>query len=176
MQKFDATKFIEVSNRLGQLHQQLVVGQWVAFPPTEYESLRCAVTEFRQQLGDLELDAAEISAGRLLEVLDKGQPGQHEGIDVVMYSVWDTGLIRDSTGETVTRARDQLKSRLLLEIPLRARDLYIQPIPLFGQDTARNFPSVAYEIEEAGKCLALDRSTASAFHSIRCLEAGIRAV
>src|SRR5271168_5169670 len=47
---------------------------------------------------------------------------------------------------------------------------------LFGAEVAAKFPCVIYDIEEAGKCLALDRSTASAFHSIRCLEAGIRAL
>lgn len=50
------------------------------------------------------------------------------------------------------------------------------PEPLFGKDVADKFPGVAYEIDQAGKCYACDLSTASAFHSIRCLEAGIRAV
>jgi hypothetical protein len=40
----------------------------------------------------------------------------------------------------------------------------------------RAFPIIEYEVEECSKCLALGRSTASAFHSIRCLEAGIRAI
>jgi hypothetical protein len=53
---------------------------------------------------------------------------------------------------------------------------YEQDPSLFGQDVSAKFPSASYEIAEAGKCLALDRSTASAFHAIRCLEAGIRAI
>jgi hypothetical protein len=48
--------------------------------------------------------------------------------------------------------------------------------PLFNIEVNANFPSVSYEIDEAAKCLALSRSTASAFHSIRCLEVGIRAL
>ena len=42
--------------------------------------------------------------------------------------------------------------------------------PPFGLDVASKSRSINYEIEEAAKCLALDRSTASAFHSIRSLE------
>jgi hypothetical protein len=76
----------------------------------------------------------------------------------------------------VARARDQLQSRTFLAIPSGMRDFYAQSTPLFGGEVATKFSSVSYEIEEAGKCLALDRSTASAFHSIRCLEAGIRAI
>jgi hypothetical protein len=48
--------------------------------------------------------------------------------------------------------------------------------PLFGADVAANFPSIAYDINECGKCYALGRSTASVFHAIRCLEAAIRAI
>lgn len=38
------------------------------------------------------------------------------------------------------------------------------------------FPSAAFEIEEAAKCCALNRFTASVFHSMRALESGIRAI
>jgi hypothetical protein len=72
--------------------------------------------------------------------------------------------------------QDALKDRAFLVIENKDHDLFQQSSPLFGDVVAAKFPSLIYEIEEAGKCLALDRSTASAFHSIRCLEAGIRAL
>lgn len=40
----------------------------------------------------------------------------------------------------------------------------------------KNFRGFIDEIKEAGRCLGLGRSTAGAFHAIRCLEAGIRAI
>lgn len=46
----------------------------------------------------------------------------------------------------------------------------------FGLNVATRFQNAEYDIEEASKCLGLERGTASAFHSIRCLEAGIRAL
>jgi hypothetical protein len=48
--------------------------------------------------------------------------------------------------------------------------------PLFGADVDKKFPSISYEIDQSGKCYACDLSTASAFHSIRSMEAGIRAI
>ncbi len=69
-----------------------------------------------------------------------------------------------------------MRSRLVLVIRSDRKTLYEQKTPLFGNEVSTKFPSAAYEIEEAGKCLALERSTAGAFHSIRCLEAGIRAI
>ena len=59
----------------------------------------------------------------------------------------------------------------------KAEGEYFTPsTPLFGVHVAFQFPSLAYEIEEIGKCLALGRSTAAVFHSARCLEAAIRAL
>lgn len=54
---------------------------------------------------------------------------------------------------------------------------YFNPkAPLFGKEVELQFPVIISEISESGKCYALGRATASAFHSIRCLEAGIRAL
>jgi len=71
--------------------------------------------------------------------------------------------------------RDELMGRTFFEMNAVEKSLYEDRAP-FGDDVASKFASVSYDIEEASKCLALGRSTASAFHSIRCLEAGIRVI
>ena len=48
--------------------------------------------------------------------------------------------------------------------------------PLFGAEVGRRFPSIAHDIEQGGKCYACDLTTAAAFHWIRTMEAGIRAM
>jgi len=54
---------------------------------------------------------------------------------------------------------------------------YLEPGPvLLGQHVADRFPSVIFEMEEAAKCLALSRPTASAFHSMRAVEVGVKAL
>jgi hypothetical protein len=58
-----------------------------------------------------------------------------------------------------------------------SRAKYYEPKePLFGASVEKKFPSIAYDIEEGGKCYACDLTTAAAFHWIRTMEAGIRAI
>ena len=63
-----------------------------------------------------------------------------------------------------------------LFVSVSVANLYAPTKPPFGNDVAQKFSSITYDVDEAGKCLALQRSTAAAFHAIRCLEAGIRAL
>jgi hypothetical protein len=48
--------------------------------------------------------------------------------------------------------------------------------PLFGERVADRFPRSTRDIEEAGKCLALNRATACVFHLMRVMEVGLRSV
>lgn len=45
----------------------------------------------------------------------------------------------------------------------------------FGADVSGKFQSAAFDIDEAGKCFALHRFTAAAFHTMRAMEIAIRA-
>lgn len=74
------------------------------------------------------------------------------------------------------RIVDGLKQAFLLSLSPAEAALYEPKTSLFGDKFGQQFSSAVYEIDEAAKCLALARSTASAFHSIRCLEAGIAAL
>jgi hypothetical protein len=48
--------------------------------------------------------------------------------------------------------------------------------PLFGREVADKFKSGAYDITEAGKCLALGRSTAAVFHLMHVVEIALKAI
>jgi hypothetical protein len=48
--------------------------------------------------------------------------------------------------------------------------------PAFGCDVTNKFISVLFELDEAGKCLALGRPTACVFHLMRIMEIGVRAI
>ena len=84
--------------------------------------------------------------------------------------------VRPMIVELYNRLRDDLEVMLFLHVEPDRTKFYKQETPLFGSHVSSTFPSVIDEVVEAGKCYALDRPTASAFHSIRCLEAGIRAI
>jgi hypothetical protein len=75
------------------------------------------------------------------------------------------GYFRDA----VARIRDELSTVTLLEIE-PTRQAYFQPnVPVFGAEFAAKFTSTgAFELDEAAKCLALSRPTASVFHLTGC--------
>ena len=66
----------------------------------------------------------------------------------------------------------ELESHVFLYIEPTKAYLYLQP-ELFGFQVAERFPSASDDIEEAGKCLALNRATACVFHLMRVLEFGL---
>jgi hypothetical protein len=88
------------------------------------------------------------------------------------------------TFESIKRYIQDVRSRLADELGLikvlvldgAQAKFYETGESSFAGEVIAKFPSISYEIDEAAKCLALDRSTASAFHSIRSLEAAIRSM
>ena len=77
--------------------------------------------------------------------------------------------------ELQDRIEDQLKHRLLMFVPNR-RARYYQQEDLFGLEVTNEFPGCIYDIEEAGKCIAVGRWTAVVFHLMRVMERGVRSL
>lgn len=69
----------------------------------------------------------------------------------------------------------ELHSVLFLPIRVSARD-YLSDEQLFGNRVSSAFEDARYDIQEAGKCLALGRSTACVYHTMRVLEHGLCAL
>ena len=69
----------------------------------------------------------------------------------------------------------EIKSHLFLYIePGKVR--FYSSLHLFGEEVSDQFPSAIFDIEEAGKCLALNRGTACVYHLMRVLEIGLYAL
>ena len=71
------------------------------------------------------------------------------------------------------RLQDELKSQMFFHVRPEDVALYEGP-SLFGEEVATIFIEAADDIEAAGKCLALRQGTASVFHLMRVLEAGLK--
>lgn len=69
----------------------------------------------------------------------------------------------------------EMETHLFMYIEPTKVAFYSEP-DLFGELVGTQFPSSRPDIEEAGKCLALNRATACVFHLMRVLEAGIGAL
>lgn len=90
----------------------------------------------------------------------------------------------DATWRKVQSSIDDVKRTMTRELTLitvlslnsKEHSYYAPKEPLFGNDVAQKFPTeAAFEIDEAAKCIALGRPTASVFHLMRTMEIGVRA-
>ncbi len=85
---------------------------------------------------------------------------------------------------TATRSVQDIAVTFRRELSLRKtfciephREQFFAPVPgSYAPDFDVKFPAAIYETDEAGKCLALGRSTATVFHLMRAMEIGIKAV
>lgn len=99
--------------------------------------------------------------------------------DELIYSVSNGCRYQD-----IARGLEDINNSLRRELKLtkllileRAEERYFDPEEsLFGDYTEFQFPTAAYEIDEASKCMALGRYTATVFHLMRLLEIVIGAV
>lgn len=73
----------------------------------------------------------------------------------------------------IDRIHDDLASKVFLALPQDKVEWYVQKTPICSKQLEGAFPSTIPEIEEAAKCFALDRYTASVFHCMRALEPAI---
>lgn len=80
-------------------------------------------------------------------------------------------LIRELVGAVSA----EMDARVLLALLGDEARTFEPTEPLFGERVDRLLPDAAFDIEEAGKCLALDRYTACVFHLMRAVEVGLRA-
>lgn len=89
------------------------------------------------------------------------------------YSPNEATILLDSLSQSITI---DLASHLYLHINASKRTLFEQPEPVFGKQVADAFPIASYDVSEAAKCVALERSTAAVFHLMRVTEAALKAV
>jgi len=107
---------------------------------------------------ELELVASTMAFNRIVRAAKMGGTNQQ---------------VADLLADFRLRLADELSARACLMIEPHEAKLFTDPHP-FGPEVAAAFPSTTIDIEEAGKCLALDRGTATVFHLMRVVEMGLR--
>jgi hypothetical protein len=179
MLEFYAAKFLAAHSQVAGIggfasHSNNDGGGFGLVEPAWQEHIGHA-TALSSSLAELGLTVSKAAADRIITALSKS-PGQHHQIGTVhVYSKQETQQLTYLISETCQRISDELGSRFLLSIPAEKAPFYTGKKTTFRGDVPAKFPSLQYEIEEAGKCYALGRSTACVFHAVRALEAGLRA-
>jgi hypothetical protein len=69
---------------------------------------------------------------------------------------------------------EEAGTKFFLSLPPSAALTYESTSPLLGERVETAFIDATYDINEAGNCLALERSTATVFHLMRAMEIGVR--
>ncbi len=120
----------------------------------------------RRLKGEVErLNWADLSAqiDRFLRRLSF--PGE---VDTANYDAMTT-LFKELQGNI----QHHLTRDLFLCIQKPKIDYLSRPREIFGEEVFKSFPSASYDLLESSRCFALDRWTASVFHLMRSLEAGL---
>jgi hypothetical protein len=87
----------------------------------------------------------------------------------------DMDSLRLLAHELHGRLRDEMKATMFLALSMRDADVYAKPREGWDAVIAK-FPSAVVDIEDAGKCLGLNRYTACVFHLMRVMEVGLRSL
>ena len=179
MEKLDGEKLLSSFNMLASMNQMMqllsIDAQFFGYPIENHREAIWRVEVIIEITRILEMPASNSAARRIQASLDDAKEVSDPPGFVRIIGV-EFQRLKNFVNVILTTLPDELSSRLMMVVAYRDSHLFSGSVPLFGAEVGRRFSSIAYDIDEAGKCLALERSTASAFHSIRVLEAAIRAL
>jgi hypothetical protein len=82
-------------------------------------------------------------------------------------------VIRSAANHLRHRLYDELENEFYFQID-RSEVRFYGNSALFGKLVAEKFKDVAYDIENAGNCLAVQQPTACVFHLMRAMEGALR--
>lgn len=118
-----------------------------------------------EALRDGGLESSADGFARLRRTIVDGEPDKH---GPATYAD-----LKALINELSNRLRDELDKPRCLLVECHNRVFYDQPGAMFARAVVA-FPSIAFDVEEAGRCRALDRHTASVFHLMRATEVGLQ--
>lgn len=167
--RFEADAYCRLTGMIGQLltHFQIVSNPQAALAgmtlkDSVYDGLGATLVEMQQQLEKLNLPSAQKHFERMKWTFFNNE--------ATVTGDW----LAHNLSELLSRIVDELGERLFLNVPPTQAELYLQSKPLFGEEVIRVFPQMVEDISEAGKCLALDRSTGCVFHLMRVMELAVQ--
>lgn len=160
MKQIHLPTFLELSNEIGRLH-----GVYSSMKPGEMteatrENNKKVFQSHAARFEELDLQMCQQQCARLADLMVSGSP--------TVIAAQLTALLE--------RMYDESRLRKFVTLSVRQAELVFSAEPLFGAEVNTKFPTAAFEIEEGGKCLGLERPTAAVFHCMRVMEIGIASV
>lgn len=158
-----AHAFVRLSNRLSVLEEmcrfesESIAG--VVFEPELSEEANKLLDDIASECRALDFEAIQPQIDRMRHTTKPECDAKHA-----------VAGLRDLR----ERIQDTLLSRQFLYVAPGVATYFDAPL-VEWDDVPDKFPSAMHDIEEAGKCLALERHTACVFHLMRVLEVGLKA-
>jgi hypothetical protein len=177
MVEFSALKYVKMVVALERLtsifnvdveiHAPLLTGEGK-------ERLTDPIQEFIQNAESMKLNSSAAFAREIVARINSS-PGI---LDTVGFRSQREGALypQDVNAEIVSLKRvfyNELSAYHFMTVLPFKQDYYNKPLDLFWKDSVR-YDSAAIDVENAGKCLALNRNTACVFHLMRVMEIGLR--
>jgi hypothetical protein len=134
--------------------KQTEMGNWT---PATQTNVKKALERSIPTLQKICPDGAQVLTERLISEIDSGM---------------NLERAKHAATELRHRINDDSRAVFFLLLSHASHGQYTKA-NLFGEDVFNKFPSVTWDIAEAGKCLALDRGTACVFHLNRIVEVGL---
>lgn len=169
-----ARPFLNAVGQFEGLAAALAFGKIIGIQQNDLQMAIADAKGLEETLKQLDLPVSAAGALRLHDCLLTFNSG--DAVAVVSISNNQKEALKSRIGELKLRLQDELGARKLLSISPADAELFEQAEPLFGYEVRTRFSQAKYDIEEAGKCLALERSTASVYHQMRVMEIGALAV
>ena len=161
MLRFYADMFVEVINGLNLVETMLGKPEIFLRNKSMVDHYAGKVNELREHLEETNLKLSAKKASELYYAMIGGNNNPEAyGIVIKQYSA-----------ELRSRIADELEGRVFYYVSEHV-ELLSNDLP-FGEAVDDAFPSARYDIAEAGRCLALRRSTACVVHLMRLLEASL---
>jgi hypothetical protein len=163
MEKFAAEEFFKIATQLSSLahyaQQDLERGIKSPIISASSKGFMAAVTEIEGHCEKLGLKVSVQAARGALRLLASPDTVFSDLAPAIQQ------LRNDIQWET--------QSVLFFHVPGKQSDFYDQK-ELFGVDVNLKFPSIQYDMVEAGNCYAMGRGTACVFHLMRIMEVGVQ--
>lgn len=176
MYKLRADKFMQAFNDIAVLAQTIVLvrqilqnSQTMQISEQQVEEFKNNIIALHDDLTCADMPISAVSANEIIEIYNRLTAVDN----CVQFTEQDLIGLERHLDELRSRIRDEFITRTVLVLPYQEGKRYQMSQELFGIEVINKFPSAAYEIDEAGKCLALGRLTACVFHLMRALEVGI---
>lgn len=163
--------FTRIANLL-QAVTSLPPNHHLVLPARDYTDFSQVAEDFLVASQSIGLKVTEVSAKRLPEEL------KHAEQEADLFHFRGANLVHlvGCLNEIVICMQNETTLKVALILPPDKEGYFEPGTPLFGELVHSKFPGVIYEIDEAAKCLALGRTTATVFHLMRILEGSLRAI